>query len=272
MKVGDVFEGPSKTLTDAHFLLFSGITGDVHPSHYDVEFAKKTRFGKPLAHGLLLSSLTALGASSAREQLDGFVIVEQGYRHLKPAMVGDTVQPRFVVEKIWNEGQKCFTRFQTVLLNQRGETLLEGFHVYRVIAPIADPKVPDDRQIVTAGRQWSSQYTYVPALRVGNTMWISGTTGTDESGKITAPGDIVEQTRQIFRKFEALLSSVGGSCNDIVQTHDFFVTTEGYKATAAVRREFFTTANPTSSGVLVAGLLRKDALIEISAVAVLRDD
>ena len=128
----------------------------------------------------------------------------------------------------------------------------------------------DIREPVTGGEEWPAHYTYVPALRVGNQVWLSGTTGTDDHGKITAPGDIAEQTRQIFRKFEKLLNSIGGTCNDIVQTHDFFTTTENYKATAAVRREFFTTAVPTSAGVLVAGLLRKDALIEISAMAVLR--
>lgn len=130
---------------------------------------------------------------------------------------------------------------------------------------------PGIRESITGGKEWPAHYTYVPATRVGNMVWLSGTTGTDEQGKITAPGDIVEQTRQIFRKFEKLLNSVGGCCNDIVQTTDFFTTTENYKATAAVRREFFTSAQPTSTGVLVAGLLRKDALIEISAVAVLRD-
>ena len=35
-KIGDGFESPSKTLTDAHFLFFSGLTGDAHPLHYDV--------------------------------------------------------------------------------------------------------------------------------------------------------------------------------------------------------------------------------------------
>jgi enamine deaminase RidA (YjgF/YER057c/UK114 family) len=127
-----------------------------------------------------------------------------------------------------------------------------------------------DREQVTGGRPWPAHYTYVPALRVGNMVWLSGTTGTDEQGKITAPGDIAEQTRQIFRKFQRLLESIGGSCDDIVATTDFFTTTENYKSTAAVRREFFKTSVPTSTGVLVAGLLRKDALIEISAVAVLR--
>jgi enamine deaminase RidA (YjgF/YER057c/UK114 family) len=128
----------------------------------------------------------------------------------------------------------------------------------------------ETREAITAGKEWPAHLTYAPAVRVGNTVWLSGTTGTDDAGRITAPGDIVEQTRQIFRKFEALLNSVGGSCDDIVQTHDFFTTTENYKGTAAVRREFFKTAQPASAGVLVAGLLRKDALIEISAVAVLR--
>ena len=132
--------------------------------------------------------------------------------------------------------------------------------------------MPAIREPVTGGRDWPPQYTYVPALRVGNMVWLSGTTGTDDNGKITAPGDIVEQTRQIFRKFEKLLNSIGGTCDDIVQTHDFFTTTENYKSTAAVRREFFKKAYPTSTGVLVSGLLRKDALIEISAMAVLRGD
>ncbi len=133
LKPGETFEGPTKTLTDAHFLLFSGITGDVHPIHYDVEYAKQTRFGKPLAHGLLLASMTALGASSARDRLEGFVFVEQGCRYLKPAVVGDTIRPQFTLERIWQEGHRTFYRFQTRLLNQRGETLLEGFHVYRAL-------------------------------------------------------------------------------------------------------------------------------------------
>lgn len=128
-----------------------------------------------------------------------------------------------------------------------------------------------DRRPVFGSSPWSEKYTYVPALRTGNTVWLSGTTGTDDHGNITAPGDIEEQTRQIFRKFERLLNSIGGSCDDIVSTTDFFTTTENYKRTAIVRREFFRTGFPASTGVLVAGLLREHALIEISAVAILRD-
>jgi enamine deaminase RidA (YjgF/YER057c/UK114 family) len=128
------------------------------------------------------------------------------------------------------------------------------------------------REALYGSRPGPTKYTYVPALRVGNTIYLSGTTGTDDNGVITAPGDIEEQARQIFRKFEALLNAAGGSCDDIVSTTDFVTTTENYHRTAAVRREFFRKGFPTSTGVVVAGLLRKDALIEISAVAVLGAD
>ena len=127
------------------------------------------------------------------------------------------------------------------------------------------------REVISGGAAWPARYTYGPALRVGNTIYISGTTGTDEPGAITAPGDIVEQTRQIFRKFERLLNAAGGSCADIVQTVDYITTTDRYKETAAVRREFLKGAQPTATGVIVAGLLREHALIEINAVAVLQE-
>lgn len=133
LEPGQVFTIPSKTLTDAHFLFFAGLTGDNHPIHYDVEYARTTRFGKPLAHGLLLASLTALGASTASPHIDGFVFVEQGTRFVAPVAVGDTLHPRLTVERVWWEGKRRLVRFATAITNQRGETVLEGFHVYRVL-------------------------------------------------------------------------------------------------------------------------------------------
>lgn len=130
----------------------------------------------------------------------------------------------------------------------------------------------DYRGAIFGDKPWPGHYTFVPAVRVGNTVYLSGATGTDDSGRITAPGDIEEQTRQIFRKFDTLLRSIDSSCEDIVSTTDFFTTSENYNKTAIVRREFFKNGFPTSTGVLVAGLLRKDALIEISAIAVLRPE
>ena len=130
---GQVFSTPSKTLTDAHFLFFSGLTGDNHPIHYDVEYAKSTKFGTPLAHGLLLAGMTALGGSDASFQIDGFVFIEQGSRFLKPVTVGDTIRTELTVEKIWQKGKRRFVRFATAMINQRDETVLEGFHIYQIV-------------------------------------------------------------------------------------------------------------------------------------------
>jgi len=130
---GQVFSTPSKTLTDAHFLFFSGLTGDNHPIHYDVEYAKSTKFGAPLAHGLLLAGMTALGGSDASFQIDGFVFIEQGSRFLKPVTVGDTIRTELTVEKIWQEGKRRFVRFATAMINQRDEVVLEGFHIYQIV-------------------------------------------------------------------------------------------------------------------------------------------
>ena len=86
---------PAKTLTDAHFMFFAGMTGDAHPIHYDDEYAKRHRFGRRLAHGLLLTSLTAVGASTLAPLIEASIVafVEQTTRFLGPAFVGDTHHP-----------------------------------------------------------------------------------------------------------------------------------------------------------------------------------
>ena len=93
--IGDRFGSPGKTLTDAHFMFFAGMTGDAHPIHYDDEYAKRHRFGRRLAHGLLLASMTAVGASTLAPLIEGSIIafVEQTTRFIAPAFVGDTITP-----------------------------------------------------------------------------------------------------------------------------------------------------------------------------------
>ncbi len=131
-KIGDRFTSSSRTLTDAHFLFFAGYTGDNHPIHYDEEYARKTKFGGRVAHGLLLMGMTALGASPLSARLEEALIafVEQGCRFLRPAIVGDTVHPSLTVEKLEPKERSGLIRFKAELKNQRGEVVLEGYHVY----------------------------------------------------------------------------------------------------------------------------------------------
>ena len=133
-QVGDRFESPSKTLTDAHFLFFAGMTGDAHPIHYDDEHAKTTRFGRRLAHGLLLTSLTAVGASTLAPVVEDSVVafVEQATRFRAPAFIGDTLKPRHEVTALERKRSAGLLTLRVTLTNQRGETVLEGEHRYLI--------------------------------------------------------------------------------------------------------------------------------------------
>jgi enamine deaminase RidA (YjgF/YER057c/UK114 family) len=124
-------------------------------------------------------------------------------------------------------------------------------------------------ELITSGVPWPERYTFSPALRAGNLLFISGTTAVDEAGQLVGPGDIAAQTRYILRKVGRLLAAAGAGFEHVVQTTDYITTTDRYRETAAVRREFFRPPYPTATGVIVKGLLREGALIEISAVAVL---
>lgn len=119
--------------------------------------------------------------------------------------------------------------------------------------------------------QWPQSFTFAPAVRVGPFLFISGTTATDEKGNLVGKGDIAAQMRFIYEKFRRILEAAGGSLANIVETTEYIVGTENYADTAAIRRELFGGPPfPAATGVIVAGLLRRDALIEIKAVAVLK--
>ncbi len=124
-------------------------------------------------------------------------------------------------------------------------------------------------EVLDVGWDHFKGYTFAPAVRAGDHLYLSGMTASTDDGQIACPGDIVGQTRYIFEKAKHVLEVAGGSMADVVMTRDFFTTTEGYNGTAKVRREFFGDVFPAATGVQVAGLLRPGALIEIEFVAVL---
>jgi acyl dehydratase len=134
-RIGERFAAPSRTLTDAHFLFFAGLTGDNHPIHYDVEYARtKTPFGRPLAHGLLLAALTALGAGTLAPHVHESMIafLEQHSRFRAPAYVGDTMYPALEVSELIPKRGRGVLKLRATITNQRGELVLEGEHVYLV--------------------------------------------------------------------------------------------------------------------------------------------
>jgi acyl dehydratase len=134
--VGFRFQGETKTLTVEHFTQFSGLTGDKHPIHYDPAFASNTRFGRPLAHGLLLTAMTALGATATSEAIEDAMVamVEQSMQFLRPAFAGDVVVPHFEVvsNSPTGSGRNCRVELAVTLSNGKGEELIRGRHVYLI--------------------------------------------------------------------------------------------------------------------------------------------
>lgn len=126
--------------------------------------------------------------------------------------------------------------------------------------------------VISPGWQPYRSPTFAPALRKGNMLFISGTDAAQPdpvSGRPVVKGDITEQTRVIYEKLKTILETAGASFEDIVWTTDYITTTENYRATAEIRRQYFGESFPASTGIIVKGLVREGALIEIDAVAVL---
>jgi len=137
LKVGQTFAGGARGIGDAQFRAFADMTGDDHPLHYDDAYAAKTRFGKRLAHGLLVMSMTALGATPMSRRIEDAMVafVEQGSRFLKPVFVGDTLTSRFEVASIEPKPPRgaALVRFNVSLTNNRDEIVLEGHHTYLLL-------------------------------------------------------------------------------------------------------------------------------------------
>jgi enamine deaminase RidA (YjgF/YER057c/UK114 family) len=123
---------------------------------------------------------------------------------------------------------------------------------------------------VTPASGWNPRYTFSAGVRAGNLLFISGMTAANEQGELVGEGDIVRQTEYIFEKMGHVLAAAGASFDNVVETTEYFLTLDGYARTAGVRRRVFGDAPyPAATGVLVAGLIRPGALIEIKAIAVL---
>jgi enamidase len=133
---GQTYPGQPRTMTKDDILSFAALTGDAHPIHYDDEYAKSTRFGRPIVHGLHLMALTALGATPLSAQLTDSMIamLEQQATFRKPVFKDDTLRPQIEIEAIDRQPGKDWGKLamKVRLINQREEIVLEGRHVYRV--------------------------------------------------------------------------------------------------------------------------------------------
>lgn len=121
-KVGDSAE-ITKEITDADIEAFAEVTGDHNPIHLDDAFAKSTRFGRRIAHGMLTASLIS-SVLANKLPGEGSVYLGQSLQFVAPVFPGDEVTARVTVKQIRDD--KPILKLETICVNQRDETVIRG--------------------------------------------------------------------------------------------------------------------------------------------------
>jgi 3-hydroxybutyryl-CoA dehydratase len=128
LAVGDEWESPGRTITEADVVGFAGLSGDFNPLHMDHEAARRGPFGKPVAHGLLgLAIASGLSSHAPRVETLAFLSIVE-WKFLHPIAFGDTIRviTRVVSLEPRSRGRRGVVTWHRRLVDAHGKTLQEG--------------------------------------------------------------------------------------------------------------------------------------------------
>jgi enamine deaminase RidA (YjgF/YER057c/UK114 family) len=124
-----------------------------------------------------------------------------------------------------------------------------------------------ERRLISSGTPWEALAGYSRAVRVGDRVFVSGTTASDASGAVQHPGDAAGQARYIIHKIEAALAEAGAGLADVVRTRVFVRDIADWEPVARAHGELFATIRPANT-LVRAEMISPAMLVEIEAEAI----